>query len=350
MAIYTPIEWPDSTLNLQMGCDGCELWIPKKGIKKCYAGNQTERYAGHSKGYPLAFDKPELFLYRLLAAMKWPDLTGTKRDGLTNDQGHMPKPWLNGLPRGIFLNDMGDTFTRGLPLEWLDTPHKDLNGHTALDLLLRMKAIIMLLTKRPDRMRRFFLNRRVPDNFILMTSVTSRATMNRISQLLQINAKWHGISFEPVWGDIDIRNFLQFDGRRARCLKCGSTAKPAGQCCSDPLIDCPRLDWVIPGGESGLDAESCHLEHLRSITGQCHEFSVPVFVKQLGSKPMENGKPLRLKDRKGGDWNEWPKDLRLRQMPPFTLSQLPSHDEQQGKAVPGATAPLLPQFPLTGEN
>jgi len=70
MAINTHIEWCDSTLNAEMGCDGCELYNPKREATdttykpECYAKIQTDRYAGHSKGYPEAFNKPKLFTDR----------------------------------------------------------------------------------------------------------------------------------------------------------------------------------------------------------------------------------------------------------------------------------------------
>lgn len=48
MGRETKIEWCDSTLNLQMGCDGCELWNPAAGVKHCYAGTLTNIYAGSS--------------------------------------------------------------------------------------------------------------------------------------------------------------------------------------------------------------------------------------------------------------------------------------------------------------
>jgi len=41
MGIHAKIEWCDSTLNLQMGCDGCELWPGDEAPperKRCYAG------------------------------------------------------------------------------------------------------------------------------------------------------------------------------------------------------------------------------------------------------------------------------------------------------------------------
>src|SRR3990167_2456987 len=108
------ISWCDSTLNLMMGCGGCELWNGAR--KSCYAGVMTERqvrgdhFALHSKGWPEAFDAPQLFPHRLPEALAWPDLTGKDR---------LEKPWLNGLPRIVFLNDMGDTFTDQLPPDWL---------------------------------------------------------------------------------------------------------------------------------------------------------------------------------------------------------------------------------------
>ncbi len=48
---------------------------------------------------------------------------------------------------------------------------------------------------------------------------------------------------------------------------------------------------------------------------------MPVFVKQLGAKPVttwSNGDlcdRLLLRDRKGGDMSEWPEDLRVREFP-----------------------------------
>jgi len=46
MGIDTDIEWCDSSLQLEMGCDGCELWNPKVGEKTCYAGQLTNLHGG----------------------------------------------------------------------------------------------------------------------------------------------------------------------------------------------------------------------------------------------------------------------------------------------------------------
>lgn len=65
----------------------------------------------------------------------------------------------------------------------------------------------------------------------------------------------------------------------------------------------------------------------RSAIVQCRAAGVPVFCKQLGAKPISNDSADRghagmhpyqsvpLRDRKGGDWSEWPADLRVREFP-----------------------------------
>jgi protein gp37 len=85
---------------------------------------------------------------------------------------------------------------------------------------------------------------------------------------------------------------------------------------SAELKDAERrgLDWVVVGGESGPCARSCDVAWIRAIVGQCSEAHVPVFCKQLGSMADE-GRALRLHDSKGGDPNEWPLALRVRQFP-----------------------------------
>jgi protein gp37 len=143
MSITTDIQWCDSTLNLQMGCDGCELWNPKAGVRKCYAGQLTERRSP-TKGWPDKFGLPRIFPERIAQTPKWKDLTDTDRPD---------KPWLNGLPRLVFLNDMGDTFTKSLPIDWLEE---------FIPALENTPHIYIVLTKRADRMRTFFRSRPVP--------------------------------------------------------------------------------------------------------------------------------------------------------------------------------------------
>jgi hypothetical protein len=86
------------------------------------------------------------------------------------------------------------------------------------------------------------------------------------------------------------------------------------------------VDWIIVGGESGDEARVCHVEWIRHLVEQAQEQGVACFVKQLGSKPYLNGRPFPLRVKpggnKGGDPEEWPADLRVREWPTWpTLGQ-----------------------------
>lgn len=116
-------------------------------------------------------------------------------------------------------------------------------------------------------------------------------------------------------------------------LQDGVAMMPMGKCdAHDPKKGCPghrkpRIDWLIVGGEShpakGV-ARPFDLAWARSAIAQCALAGVACFVKQLGSAPEDTIRDctdeyetvdIELKDRKGGDWSEWPEGLRVRQFP-----------------------------------
>lgn len=77
-----------------------------------------------------------------------------------------------------------------------------------------------------------------------------------------------------------------------------------------------RLDLVIVGGESGRGARPFNLDWAREIRDDCRTAGTNFFMKQIGSRPMEGSFPYpRTKDRKGEDPQEWPEDLRFRELP-----------------------------------
>lgn len=75
----------------------------------------------------------------------------------------------------------------------------------------------------------------------------------------------------------------------------------------------PAPDWLIIGGESGKGARPMPIEWARGMLAQCQQPGVPTvpFVKQLGSVL---GRQLGA-GPKGGDWDAWPGDLKVRQFP-----------------------------------
>lgn len=286
MGIKTSIEWCDSSLNLMAGCDGCELW--NANSKHCYAGQLTERYKGQA-GWPESFDNPKLFTERIVKVLKWSDLTGKDRPD---------KPWLNGMPRMVFLNDMGDTFTESLPLDWLAP---------LLPMMEESPHVFMLLTKRASRMAEFSYSYPLPKNVWPGVSVTSMNNLQRVNSLLKVyggGMKW--VSVEPLLGPVSFdQSSLIQDGETTGWNMFGSPEN--------------GISWVVVGGESGPGARPCNVEWIRSIAAQCKAAQVKVFVKQLGSNAFLSDDfgscPLQLKDKKGGEPTEWPEDLHIREMP-----------------------------------
>jgi protein gp37 len=79
-----------------------------------------------------------------------------------------------------------------------------------------------------------------------------------------------------------------------------------------------RLQWLIVGGESGGGARPFHVGWARSLVAECRAAEVAAFVKQLGADPRDGGRvrlPLYEDAKKGGSLEDFPPDLRLREMP-----------------------------------
>ena len=277
MARNTPIQWCDDSVNPVMGCNGCELWTST--VNRCYAGNLHKLRRNH-KGFASQFEVPETFPGRMHDASKAKDLAETDRT---------EKPWLDGLPRLIFVSDMGDALSQSIEFEYL----RDEIIQAAESEKGRRHRWLWL-TKRPGRMATFsdWLSKRGedwPTNLWAGTSVTSPDSDGRAKDLLSV-------------GDDRTTRFLSVEPQLAAV---------------DLTTSISKYDWVIQGGESSVrgKARPFHTEWAKELQEVCVEAGVPYFLKQLGSNPLRNGERLTLNDGHGGDWDEWPEHLRLRQMP-----------------------------------
>jgi len=150
-----------------------------------------------------------------------------------------------------------------------------------------------ILTKRPER-----ILEHLPDdwgdgydNVWLGVSVESNETIHRIETLASVPAKIRFISAEPLIGEVNLQSLASV------------------------LIN--KIDWLIIGGESGNEigkyqyrpCEYKWIEQLIEISNLC---KVKVFVKQLGTHLAKvNG----LKDRHGGNMEEFPEELKRREFP-----------------------------------
>jgi protein gp37 len=276
MSTVTKIQWCDSTCNPTMGCEGCELWTPK--VKKCYAGLLHVRFGGVTKGYSPTFEELTFWPGRMAEAARWPDLAGKPRKD---------KPWLDGLPRLIFVSDMSDALSAGVPFEFLE-------GEVVRTVTSPsgQRHQWLWLSKRPDRMAQFSDRLKEkgiqwPENLWAGTSITTQGTTSRIKHLLRVGGESNirFLSVEPQHEDINLGEWL------------------------------PRLDWIIQGGESGRGAAPFSLEWALRLIRQCREAGVGYFLKQLGSTVLYQGKRLQFRDGHAGDWSAWPEELRVRQMP-----------------------------------
>ena len=284
MSDKTQIQWADSTCNPIMGCDGCELWNSDR--KSCYAGGQHEMYSSVRVGYSPDFKQITCWPGRMAAAARLPSLTGLR---------HNEKPWLDGLPRMIFVSDMGDALCGSVPFDWLRMEVID----TVVSRDGRRHCWLWL-TKRPQRMAEFaaWLDAQGvpwPTNLWAGTSVTTAVTARRIDELLNVGSAEtiRFLSVEPQLEPLDLRPWL------------------------------PRLDWVIQGGESGRQPRRFDIAWVSDMHRDCQEAGVPFFLKQLGAYAFRGDERIRLHDRHGADWTEWPDDVpRVRQTPASAGSNL----------------------------
>jgi protein gp37 len=276
-----------------MGCDGCELWNSQR--KSCYAGVQHEIFGNSRLGYSPTFDQITSWSGRMADAAKLPGLAGLRRN---------EKPWLGGLPRLIFVSDMGDALSASVSFDWLRMEIIDNvvspNGR---------RHCWLWSSKRPGRMAEFsaWLDTQGvpwPTNLWAGTTITSADTRHRIDELLKVGDS-HTIRFlsvEPQLELLDLRLWL------------------------------PRLNLIIQGGESGQQARRFDIAWARKMYRNCQETGTPYFLKQLGAYVFRGNDRVPLRDCHGADWTEWPDDVpRVRQMPrPFDTNATPDSGDVPG--------------------
>lgn len=197
-------------------------------------------------------------------------------------------------PSKIFTSSLTDFF------------HEAIDGyrHEAWDIIRKCpQHTFQILTKRPER-----IMQHLPHdwgsgwgNVWLGTSVGSQKGVQRMIDLSIVGHD--GVKFlslEPLHGPI----------------KLGEVKKYFDEI-NHELFVLPAFNWVIVGGESGNENgkyryRPCEIEWIENIIKDCRQNDIAVFVKQLGT---HLAKSLGLKDRHGGNIDEWPEHLRIREFP-----------------------------------
>ena len=217
MASQSAIEWTNSTWNPTTGCTKVS-----EGCDHCYA----ERFAERWRGIPGNYFQSGFDLQ------------------LRPNMLDRPAQWR--ARRLIFVNSMSDLFHADVPDGYID------------EVFLRMESIdrhiYQVLTKRPERMRRYVRKRygpgqMAPPQIWFGTSVESNRYAWRVDMLREVNAAVRFLSVEPMIGSIDE---VRLDG----------------------------IAWVIVGGESGPGKRPMNPDWVRQVRDRCIAGDVAFFFKQ----------------------------------------------------------------------
>lgn len=259
MGKTTNIQWADATWNISRGCTKVDA-----DCLYCYMYREANRYKFDAKTVTrtkTVFDMP--LKYKNNGSARW------------------------GGPPLIFVNSLSDFFHEGVD------PFRD----EAWDIIRRRPDLIFIIpTKRPER-----IAANLPadwgvngwDNVWLGTSVGSINGIARVRKLAagDFGAFVRFASLEPLTEDIvpnaEFRAFASY------------------------------LDWIIAGGESGNDAGAFRFRPAQEtwftkLARFAEEKNIPFFMKQLGTYIA---KAKGLRDREGGNIEEFPPQLRVREFP-----------------------------------
>jgi protein gp37 len=304
----THIEWTEATWNPITGCS-----VTSPGC--------TNSYAMKLAGTRLAHHPSRAGLTRDTKA--GPVWTGEVR---FNEQWlDQPLRWKR--PRMIFVCAHGDLFHENVPDAWID--------RVFAVMALCPQHTFQVLTKRSARMREylshhdrlghvFVASQSLPDqhknaarrdqwpyrrqdwrwplpNVWLGVSVEDQARADeRIPDLLATPAAVRWLSCEPMLSFLELGTIEQRGQEHFR-VDMLDVLKGEGwifdeDCELERVVQIPKLDWIVCGGESGSGARPMHPAWARSLRDQCAAADVPFFFKQWGeyvpATCMDNGDGL----------------------------------------------------------
>lgn len=204
----------------------------------------------------------------------------------------------------VFVNSMSDLFHPDVPFEFIDSifgvmaaaqqhtflvltkrayiaprffewmlAHKSRHGSTSADCIDRVRQRYPQLAERIPEPGLFRIPWPLPNVQLGFSAEDQPNWDRRYSEFKAVPTHVRWVSVEPQLGPVE----LELD----------------------------RMDWVVVGGESGPGARPFDVDWASSIVEQCVRAEVPVFVKQLGSRPIRNGRQVVLGDKKGKDIHEW---------------------------------------------
>jgi len=281
MAENSKIQWTHHTFNPWIGCTKVS-----SACDNCYAQIATptrvKRAAGQETWGPHA-DRQRTKTWR--DTIKWNKaLEGT------------------GKRERVFVASLADVFDnhKSILPEWRSEMWELIKSCTNLDFLF--------LTKRPQNIKKY-----LPDdwgngysNVWLGTTVEDQTEADRrIPHLLDVPARLHFLSCEPLLGHVDLAEC--WHGEDALGAECWGDCK----WCENgriPLHNCAKgkqsdeqfskghsgIGWVITGGENASKFRPADVDWFRSLRDQCAAAGVPFLFKQWEGKSQ---KEIKAKGR-----------------------------------------------------
>lgn len=148
-------------------------------------------------------------------------------------------------PAMVFVNSMSDLFHKDVPLEFIQKVFQVMNDSPHL--------IFQVLTKRSDRLAEDWKHLDWTKNIWMGVSVEDERVKHRIDSLRKVPSAVRFLSCEPLIGPL-------------------------------PRLNLKGIDWVIVGGESGMNPRPMQKEWAISIRDQCEKHDVAFFFKQWGGR------------------------------------------------------------------
>lgn len=152
-------------------------------------------------------------------------------------------------PRRVFVCSMCDLFEQAVPDHWIER---------IFDSMVASQHTFQVLTKRPDRMRRFYRRylggrpvNRAYEHIWLGTTIESDDYTWRADVLRDTPAAVRWISAEPLLGPL-------------------------------PSLDLTGIHWVVTGGESGRGHRPFGPAWAIDLRDRCRERGIAFFHKQAG--------------------------------------------------------------------
>lgn len=287
----TSIEWTDAVWNPIRGCSRVS-----EGCRSCYAERVANRFKGPGMPYEGLIAK----------GGQW---NGNIK--IVEDKLREPLSWIK--PRMVFVNSMSDLFHESVPFETIAAIFSVMSVTT--------RHTYQILTKRPARMLEFFdwaIDFSYPDfpddsriveswpfqeewqpvnsnkggydncgpaipykNIWLGVSVEDQKTADeRIPLLLKVPAAVRWISAEPLLESINLKDIAT--SLTEIMLPLAGITWTAFEHETRVTEVHNKLDWVVVGGETGVNARPMHADWVRTIRDQCAEAGTPFFFKQWG--------------------------------------------------------------------